>query len=83
MCLINYSDYCESGWICVIRSAENTLAVEPLYQTSENGPRSVWWKDDLRLAKEVQGFERFELWGRKRLSDTSTLETLELETLSR
>ena len=83
MSLIDYSDYFESDWICVIRSAENTLAFEPVYQTSENGPRFVWWRDALRLAKTINGFERFELRGRKRAFDTSTLETMELETLSR
>ena len=83
MSSIDYSDYYEGNWIAVIQNAPNAIAFEPTYQTRENGPVFVYWYGVLRPAKTVPGFERLELRNRKRAFDTSTLETVELESLSR
>jgi hypothetical protein len=80
---VNYSDFFEGKWIAVVRTSSNALAFEPTYQTRENGPVFVYWDGALKPTQTVPGFERLELRNRKRAFDTSTLETVELESLSR
>lgn len=67
-----------SDWVAVIRADDTTIANEPVLIRSD-GERFVKQYDVLVPAESVPGFIKFEErpW-RKRLLNTSTLETIEI-----